>query len=198
MKNPLRCLYDWVISWAKHPAGSWALFINAFVESSFFPVPPDALLIALGIGAPKRSFWYSTLCSVGSIIGGAFGYFIGWKLWELTSSFFFTYIFSEELFNKVSALYNENAFLSVLGAAFTPIPYKVFTIAAGVCQINFIIFMLASIIGRSGRFFLVSTVVFFFGARAKELIDKYFNLVTIVFFLLLIAGFIVLKFLIKR
>jgi membrane protein YqaA with SNARE-associated domain len=195
MNNPFRRLYEWVLSWARHPAGSWALFANAFVESSFFPIPPDALLVALAMGRPKRSFWYATLCSIGSVLGGVLGYLIGLKFWELTKDFFFTYLFSESSFENVSISYNRNAFLAVLGAGFTPIPYKVFTIAGGVCKINFLVFVVASLIGRSSRFFLVSLLVFIFGERAKRFIERYFNLATIIFFILLAGGILLAKFL---
>ena len=194
-------MYDWVLSWANHPAGEWALFAFAFVESSFFPIPPDVLLIALALGIPKRAFKYAFICSVGSVLGGMFGYFIGWQLWQWLGDFFFNNLawaqFTRENFEKVKGLYNDNAFLAVFAAAFTPIPYKVFTIAAGVCSINFGIFVLASIIGRSLRFFATSALLYFVGAKAKIFIDKYFNWLALAFFVLLVAGFLLIGKFIK-
>lgn len=200
-RNPVKRLYNWVLSWAEHPVGIWALFILAFIESSVFPIPPDVLLIALAIGKPKMSFRYAFICSIGSILGGMFGYFIGWQLWQWLHNFFFNNLgvigFTSENFDKVQQLYDKNAFLAVFGAAFTPIPYKVFTIAGGVCQINFGIFILASAIGRSMRFFAVAGLIFFVGPKAKELINKYFNWFALLFFALIVLGFLVLTKLVK-
>lgn len=200
-RNPLKRMYDWVLSWANHPAGAWALFAFAFIESSFFPIPPDVLLIALSLSMPKRAFKYALICSVGSVLGGMFGYFIGWQLWQWLSDFFFNNLawvgFTHENFEKVKGLYNDNAFLAVFAAAFTPIPYKVFTIAAGVCNINFAVFVLASVTGRSLRFFATSALLYFVGPKAKTFIDKYFNWLAIAFFVLLVAGFLVVGKLIK-
>jgi membrane protein YqaA with SNARE-associated domain len=197
MKNPLKSLYNWVLSWAQSPFGGWALFALAFAESSFFPIPPDVLLIALGISVPAKSFRYALICSIGSVLGGMFGYLIGWQLWQWVGDFFFNYLgflkFTRENFDKVQQLYNQNAFWAVFTAAFTPIPYKVFTIAGGVFKIDFSIFVLASVIGRSLRFFAVATVIRFGGAPAKQFIDRYFNLLTIAFLVLLVLGFLVIK-----
>jgi len=194
-RNPLKRLYNWVISWAEHPGGAIMLFIISVAESSVFPIPPDVLLIAMGLGKPKKAFWYAAITAVGSVLGGICGYLIGFGAWGITKNFFFTYIpgFTPPVFEKVALLYNENAFLAVFGAAFTPIPYKVFTIAAGVCQINFIVFLVASIIGRSMRFMAVAGVIFFVGQKAKELLEKYFNWFAFVFFVLLVTGFLVIK-----
>lgn len=196
-RNPLRRLYNWVISWANHPAGIWALFIIAFAEASFFPIPPDVLLIALALGMPKKSWRYATVCSIGSVLGAIGGYLIGWGLWELTKDFFFAYVFSEATFLKVADLYRQNAFLAVLGAAFTPIPFKVFTIVGGVCRIDFAIFLAASIVGRSSRFFMEGAAFYWYGVQAKAFIEKYFNWVALAFFILLVSGFIVLTYLLK-
>lgn len=203
-KNIIRRLYDWVLYWAETPYGVPALFILAFAESSFFPIPPDVLLIALAISIPTKSFKYAFICSLGSVLGGGSGYFIGYKLWYTNSgdfsgfaNLFFTYIpgFTKELFETVKNMYNENAFWVVFSAGFTPIPYKVITITAGVSKINLFMFFVASIVGRSLRFFLVSTLIWKFGAPIKIWIDKYFNLLVILFTILLITGFFVLKYL---
>lgn len=191
----IRKLYDWVLNWANTRYAVPALATASFLESSFFPVPPDTLLMALSLGKPERSFWYATVCSIMSVLGGIVGYFIGWGIWELVNDYFFTYVFSQETFQYVGGKYEENAFLAILGAAFTPIPYKVFTIAAGVFKIHLFELILASAIGRSARFFLEAGLIYFYGARIKSFIDKYFNLLVTLFFILLVLGFVAVKYL---
>ncbi|NUO82657.1 DedA family protein [candidate division KSB1 bacterium] len=192
----VRRLYDWVLHWAHTPYGTPALSVLAVAESSFFPIPPDPLLMALAMSRPERSLSYALVCALSSVFGGALGYLIGWQLWSMMSDFFFTHVpgFTHEVFNLVAQKYNENAFLAVFTAAFTPIPYKVFTIAGGVFQINFLEFMVASIIGRSMRFFLVAGLIWKFGAGIKATIDRYFDWFAVGFTVLLILGFIVIKY----
>jgi membrane protein YqaA with SNARE-associated domain len=190
----IRKLYDWVLSWADTRYGVPALGAVAFMESSFFPIPPDPLLMALSLGRPERSFRYAVICSVMSVLGGIVGYLIGWGIWELVSDYFFTYLFSQETFLYVSGKYEQNAFLAILGAAFTPIPYKVFTISAGVFKISLLVLIAASAIGRSARFFIEAGLIFFYGIKIKSFIDKYFNLLATLFFILLVLGFIAVKY----
>ncbi len=191
----IRRLYDWVLHWADTPYGTPALGILSFAESSFFPVPPDVLLIALGIGKPKRAFFYALVCSLASVAGGVVGYLIGAGLWSLLANFFFTYIpgFTPEVFAKVEALYREWGFVVVLIAGFTPIPYKVFSIASGVLGMGLPLFAATSALSRSARFFIVSAMIYFFGEPIKKVIDKYFNLLSILFVILLIGGFFAIK-----
>jgi len=191
----IRRLYDWTLHWAETPYGAPALFALAFAESSFFPVPPDVLLIALCLGLPARSLWFALVCTVGSVLGGMAGYLIGWAVWDEVSGFFFRYVFSQEIFNLVGQKYDAHAFWAVFTAGFTPIPYKVFTIAAGVLHIDFVAFLVASITGRAGRFFLVAGLIRLFGPPVRVFIDKYFNLLSVVFVILLAAGFAVVKWL---
>lgn len=190
----VRRLYDWTLSWAEKPGGAWALFVLAFVESSFFIIPPDVLLLALCVGAPRKSLKFALICSMGSVLGGMLGYALGWGAWHLVKDLFIPYIFSQEIFDKVQQLYEGNAFLAILTAAFTPIPYKVFTVAAGVFHINFWTLVTASLLGRSARFFLVAGLIFFFGAKIKTLIEKYFDLFAWALLAVGIAGFLVLKY----
>ena len=189
----MRRLYDWVLHWADTPYATAALAILAFAESSFFPVPPDVLLIALCLGLPSRSFYFAAVSSIASVAGGIAGYLIGWLLWEQVSDFFFGYVFSQHAFERVSLLYQDNAFWAVFTAGFTPIPYKVFTIAGGVFQIDFREFLVASALGRSGRFFIVGGLIRVFGPPVKVFIDKYFNLLSIVFVVLLLGGFLLVR-----
>jgi len=191
----LRRLYNWTLLWAERPGGSWALFCIAVMESSFFPVPPDVLLLALCVGAPRKSFRFAAICAAGSVVGGALGYAIGWGAWHAVQGIFIPHIFSQEIFDKVQHLYQGNAFLAVLTAAFTPIPYKVFTIAAGVFDVNFLVFMFASLVGRSARFILVAGTIYIFGAKVKALVEKYFDWFAWGLLALGILGFLAVKLL---
>lgn len=192
-RNPIRRLYDWVLSWADTKYGLPALMVLSFTESSFFPIPPDILLIALALSAPSRAFRYAAWCTLASVLGGLFGYFLGYALWTALEPYLINNVFSQENFDAVTAKYNEYGVLAVFIAAFTPIPYKVFTVAAGVAKLNLLGFTGASILGRGGRFFLVALVIRLAGPRAKKWIDEYFNLATVVGTLLLIGGFLLIK-----
>lgn len=191
----VRRLYDWTIAWADHPAGAWALFILAVAESSFFPVPPDVLLIALCVGAPKRSFHFALLAATGSVLGGMVGYGIGYWGYDLIGEPIVKVYHGEPIMQKIKAWYDAYGFWGNLAAALTPIPYKVFTIASGVFQFDFLAFLTASIIGRSARFFAVGGLIYFVGPKVKALIDKYFDWFAIVATALLIGGFVALKYL---
>lgn len=193
----LKKLYDWVIHWAETKYGVPVMAFVSFIESSIFPIPPDPLLMALGLSRPKKAILYAIICSVASVAGGLVGYLIGWTIWEIVSEFFLTYLFSVDAFNYVEIKYNENAFLAILGAAFTPIPYKVFTITAGVFKINLATFILASSIGRSARFLIEGSLIYFFGEKIRDFIEKYLNLLSIIFFILLLVGIYITKFLLK-
>jgi membrane protein YqaA with SNARE-associated domain len=194
-RHAIRRLYDWTVGWAERPAGTWALFLIAFAESSFFPVPPDVLLIALCVGAPRASFRFALVCAMGSVAGGAFGWVLGAAAWHVLKDVFIPYVFAQATFDYVQALYQGNAFLAILTAAFTPIPYKVFTVAAGVLDVSLPTLLVASAIGRSARFFAVATVFFFFGRQMRALIERYFDLLTWGFLALGIAGFLAIRYL---
>lgn len=196
MFQPLRKLYDWVLGWAYHPGGIWALFSIAVAESSFFPIPPDVLQIALGLSKPKRSFWYALISSVGSVLGGILGYFIGLFLYESIGKNIIEFYHLQATFEKVGLYYQAQAFIWIFIAAFTPVPYKVFTIAAGVYHtfVPLSILVLASAVGRPARFFLVASLLYFFGPKIKDFIDRYFNLLTLIFGLLVVLGFLALKY----
>lgn len=194
MRNPIRSLYDWVLTWADRPGGIWALVGISFAESSFFPIPPDILLIPLCLSAPKRSMWYAGMCTAASVAGGMFGYAIGWLFFDSVGDWIIEAYQLEAFFGTVGGWYAEYAAWIVAGAGFTPIPYKVFTIAAGFFRVNFPIFVIASIIGRGGRFFLVAGLLRVFGEPMKDFIDRYFNVLTVVLAVVFVAGFAVLKF----
>lgn len=190
----VRRLYDWVLSWAESPYGSTALVVLAFVEASFFIVPPDVLLIALCVGKPRRSLHFAALCTAGSLLGGSFGYLIGHQLYELIGRPIIDFYDAGEAFQRVGELYRANLVLALGTAGFTPIPYKVFTIAAGAFAVPFLPFLVISAVSRAARFFLVAGLIRLFGPQIRDFIDRYFNLLSVVFVVLLVAGFVVLKY----
>lgn len=192
-----RRLYDWVLSLAHRKHSTTALFLLSFAESSFFPIPPDVLQIALTLERRSRAWFYAAVSTVASVLGGAAGYLIGLGFWEALGQFFFDYVpgFTPEVFDRVAGMYQEYDFWVVFIAAFTPIPYKVFTIAGGVFLISFPMFMIASTVGRACRFFLVAALLWKFGPPMRTFIEKYFNLLTIVFAVLLVGGFLLIKYL---
>lgn len=191
----IRHMYDWVLHWATTRYALPALFCIAFLESSFFPIPPDILLIAMTVAIPALWLRFSFLCSVASVIGGMFGYFIGYQFMDLVGHSIVEFYHFQDKFEKIGALYDEHQGWAVAAAGFTPLPYKIFTLAAGTFKIDFPTFVLASTISRSARFFLVGFIIYKFGPPIKVFIEKYFNLFSIVFFILLILGFYLLKFL---
>jgi len=189
----LRKLYDWVLRWAETDQALWALFILAFAESSFFPVPPDVLLIAMAVATPRKAFRYALIATAGSVLGGMFGYFIGLKLYDAVGKHIIAFYHLEDQWATVVSHYRDNAFIFVAGAGFTPIPYKVFTIAGGACRIYFSTLVLASVLSRGARFGIVSLLIRIFGPKVRHVIDRYFNILSLVFFILLVLGFYVVK-----
>jgi membrane protein YqaA with SNARE-associated domain len=191
----MRRLYDWVLHWADTRYGAPALFALAAAESSFFPIPPDPLLIALCLGAPGLSLRFALNCTAASVLGGMVGYGIGAGAWHLLQDWFFAYVpgFGPEVFERVQGLYSRYDFWAVFLAGLTPIPYKVFTLAAGVFSINFPVFVLASALSRGLRFFILAGLIYRFGVPIKTFIDRYFNLLAWAFGLLLVGGFLVIE-----
>jgi membrane protein YqaA with SNARE-associated domain len=192
-KSWVRRLYDWVLSWADSRYGSLALFSLAFVEASFFLIPPDVLLIALCVGRAKRSLHFAAICTLGSVLGGIFGYVIGYQLYELIGHPIIDFYDAGAAFERVGDLYRANLVLALGTAGFTPIPYKVFTIAAGAFAVPFVPFVTVSAVSRGARFFLVAGLIRYFGPQIRSFIDRYFNLLTILFVVILVLGFLVLK-----
>ena len=193
-----RRLYDWMISFADTRYALPALFLFAFAESSFFPIPPDVLLIMLVLGKPKSAKAVALTCSIASIVGGLAGYGIGHFFWSIqgVQDFFYDYIpgFTHSNFERVRSLYMDWGFWIVFTAGFTPLPYKIITITAGWAGINLPVFLLASTISRSARFFLVAGLVARFGPRAKDFIDRRFNQLSVLFVILLLGGFFAIKY----
>lgn len=193
----LRRLKAWVESYAEKPHAEIALFLIAFAESSFFPIPPDVLLVAMAVIVPAKAFRYALICSVGSVLGGVFGYFIGWAFFEAVGQPILQFYGALGQYDNVKQLYDQHAFWAILAAGFTPIPYKVFTIAAGAFNVSLATLVFASILGRSGRFLLVAALFYFFGAPIKKFIDKYFEVLSIVFVVLLIGGFVLIRLVLR-
>jgi len=196
-KGWVRRLYDWVLHWAETPYGPWALAILAFAEASFFPIPPDPLLMALCLGASRKSLRFAAIATVASVLGGVLGYILGAGAWQLLGDFFFSYVpgVTPEAFEGVQGFYSRYDFWAVFLAGLTPIPYKVFTLSAGVFSINFPVFLVASVISRGLRFFLVAGLIYRFGPPISRFIDRYFSLLTWLFAALIILGFLAIEFL---
>lgn len=193
--NIIRRLYNWTLSWAERPGGTRAMATLSLFEASFFPIPPDPLLAALTFSKPKDWWKFAGWCTAASVVGGVLGWWIGLQFWHLTQDLFFRFVpgFTPEVFAKVQQLYLDNAFLAILGAAFTPIPYKVFTIASGVFEVALPILIGASIFGRGARFFMVAGVIRMFGPAIKPHLEKYLEWASVILFLLGLAGFAAIK-----
>lgn len=194
-----RHLYNWVIGFADSKHGGTALFALSFAESSFFPVPPDVLLGPLTLGAPRKWFRFALSCSIASIFGGIFGYLIGMFLWSIIGEWVIIHMswagLTEANFAVFQQWYDKHDFKIVFLCGFTPIPYKVCTISAGIAEINFLGFFIASTISRSARFFLVAGLFGWKGEAIRPFVEKYFNWLSLLFAVLLIGGFLVIKWL---
>lgn len=189
----IRQIYDRCLLWVQTPYGVWALFLIAVAESSFFPIPPDVFLMVLCISVPSKSFRYAAVCAAGSVIGGAIGYGLGLGFMDTIGVKILELYGLHDKYEVVQDLYRQYDAFAVGAAGFTPLPYKLFTITAGAFKINFVTFILVSILSRSARFFLVAAFIYKFGAPVRHFIERYFNLLTILFFILLIGGFLVVK-----
>ncbi len=196
-RNPLRRLYNWMLSFADKPSGPRALAAITFAESSFFPIPPDPLLLALSLGAPKKALRFAAICTGASVLGGIAGYLLGSLFWEGLSGFFFAYVpgVTPEAFGKVQGLYQRWDFWAVFLAGITPLPYKVFTLSAGVFQVSFPVFVVASLLSRGLRFFVLAGLVYHYGQPIQGFIDRHFERLSWAFGILLVLGFLALRLL---
>ena len=174
-RNPLRRLYYWVLSWANHPWGGRILVGLAFCESIFFPIPPDVLLIALCLGMRRKWWRFALGCTLGSVLGGMVGYLLGVWLLEPVCLPLIAAMGLEGGFARASLLYRTYDVWAVAAAGFSPIPYKVFTVSAGIARLDFLPFVLASTASRAARFFLVAAVLYRFGDPARLIIDRHLN-----------------------
>ena len=197
MRRRVKQLYLWTVHWSKTRQAPYALFGIAFIESSFFPIPPDVLLIAMVVADRKKWLRHASICTVGSVCGALLGYFIGWSFYETIGKAIVGTYHLEAVVEMLGRKYADNAFWVVFTAAFTPIPYKAITITAGLFRISLGVLVVASVIGRAGRFFLVAGALRLMGKKIEESIEKYFDLFSLLFVLLLVLGFLMLKFVFK-
>ena len=190
----LRRLYDYTMNLAASPYAVWALAAVAFVESSVFPIPPDVLLIPMILAARMKAFHYAFIATIASVLGGLAGYGIGWGLWEVVGQPVLEFYGAMDKFAEFKDGYNEYGVLIVFIAGLTPFPYKVITIASGAFGMDLLPFLVASLLARGGRFFIVSALLWRFGEPIRIFIEKYLGLLTIAFCVLLVGGFVVLKY----
>ncbi|WP_370251657.1 YqaA family protein [Nioella sp.] len=191
----IRGLYDWTIGLAGHRHALWALALVSFLESSVFPIPPDILMIPMIIAAPSRAFLIATVCLVSSVLGGLLGYYIGFGLFETVGRPVLEFYGKDAYFEDFATRYNEWGAWAVLVAGVTPFPYKVITIMSGVTQLNLGVFMVASVIARGLRFFIVAALLWKFGAPIRDFIERRLGLMFTLFVVLLAGGFYVVKYL---
>jgi len=194
-RNPLRKLYFWTLHWAATPYAVPALAALSFAESSFFPVPPDVLLIAICFSQPKRWARFALWCSIASVVGGMVGYALGWGLWDTVGKPIVDFYHGQELMDRIHVWYDTYGFWGILAAAITPIPYKVFTIASGWFHFDFAQFVLASAIGRPFRFFLVAGLIGFFGEKVRPFLEEKLELALLALLVVAIAGFAAIHYL---
>mgnify|MGYP001173208557 CR=1 FL=1 len=193
--NIIRKLYNWTLNKAGHKKASWFLIIISFTESSFFPIPPDILLIPMVLAKKLKAWYYAFICTLASVIGGVFGYAIGYFFYSSIGYIIIDSYNLSESFTIFQNYYNQYGFWIVLGAGFTPFPFKFITIASGVFNLNIIFFILMATLGRGLRFYFIAALLFIYGDIVKNLIDKYFNILASLFFILLIGSLIILKLL---
>ena len=191
----LRRLYDFTMSLAAKPRAKWFLGGGSFIESSFFPIPPDVLLIPMVLANRAEAWRLAFICSVTSVLGGMFGYLVGAFFFELIGAPIIDFYGYADKFIEFSAAYNEWGGWIVAFFGLTPFPYKVITIASGVTHLDIFVFIFASVMSRSLRFFIVAGLLWKFGAPIQVFIEKYLGLLTILFFVLLIGGFVAIKYL---
>lgn len=191
----IKRLYDWTIALAEHPRALWALAFIAFIESSVFPIPPDILMIPMIIAAPKRAFLIAGVAMVSSVLGGLFGYFIGWGLFDNVGRPVLEFYGKGDAVDEFNTRFNEWGAWAVLIAGVTPFPYKVITIMSGWTGLSLPIFLLSSIFARGLRFFVVAALLWKFGPPIRDFIEKRLGLMFTLFCILLIGGFVAIKYL---
>lgn len=191
----LRASYDWTMQMANRPGAMWAIAVIAFVESSFFPIPPDVMLIPMVLAAPTRAWRIAAVCTIASVLGGVAGYGIGYFLYESVAAPIIGFYGYQDKFSQFAGYYNAYGPWIVFGAGLTPFPYKVITIASGITQLEPMTFLLASLLSRGLRFFIVAALLWKFGTPIRRFIDKYLGLLTLLLFVLLFGGFLIFRLL---
>ncbi len=180
---------------AAHPHAIWILAAMSFIESSVFPIPPDVMLIPMVLAARTRAWRIAMVCTIASVLGGMAGYGIGYFLYEAVGRPVLEFYHALEKFEQTRSLYNDYGVLIVFSAGFSPIPYKIFTIASGVTGMEPVSFALASLVGRGARFFLVAALLWKFGEPIRDFIERHLGKLALLFVLLLAAGFVAVKLL---
>lgn len=190
----MRRLYDWMMRMAGHRKAPQALFWVAFIESSVFPIPPDVMLIPMILAQRAKAFLYATICLAGSVIGGVAGYAIGYYLFDLIGEPVLKVYGYGEKYQQTADLFNAWGPWILIAKGWTPFPYKVLTIAAGAFKMSIVPFILASIVARAMRFYLVAALLYWFGEPIRDFIEKRLSLVTTAFVVLLVGGFVAIKY----
>lgn len=185
----LQRLYAWTLSLAQSPYALWALAVVAFVESSFFPIPPDVIMIPMIIAAPRRAFLIAGVATVASVLGGLFGYFIGYALFETIGQAIFDFYGKADAVAAFSEKFNAYGAWAVLIAGVTPFPFKVITIMSGVTALSLPVFIISAVVARALRFFIVAALLWKFGEPIRDFIEKRLGLMFLLFCVLLIGGF---------
>jgi membrane protein YqaA with SNARE-associated domain len=191
----LHRLYMRTLALAASPRATWWLFGIAFAEASFFPIPPDALLIPMALARPDRAWRFAAICLLGSVVGGALGYLIGYAVFDQLARPLIEFYGYGERFAAFQALYAQYGLWVILIKGLTPIPYKIVTIASGAAKFSFPLFMAASVVTRGARFFLVAALLRYFGTPVRDFIERRLTLVTSLLAAGVIGGFLVLKLL---
>ncbi|MEP5936942.1 MAG: DedA family protein [Erythrobacter sp.] len=186
----LHGLYDWTMDKAAHPKAQWWLAFFSFIESSFFPIPPHPLLGLMCLAEPKKAIRFALICTIASVLGGLFGYMIGFFLYEAIGTWLIGALGLTETFPIAACYIRDQGPLAVFLAAGTPVPFKLMTITAGFVEMNLLPFILAAIAGRAMIFMVVGVLFQLFGAPIKRVIDEYLGTITTIFVVLLVGGFI--------
>ncbi len=190
----LRRLYDWVMDLAAHHNATWVLAAVAFIESSVFPIPPDAMLIPMALAERRKAWFYAGVATVASVLGGIVGYLIGYFLYDTVGQAILEFYGKMDKFESFTTRYNEHGAAIVFFAGLTPFPYKVITIASGVTKMAIPVFIAASVVSRGMRFFLVCGLLYWFGPPIKDFIEKYLAWLTLAFGILLVGGFLAIRY----
>ena len=190
----IKSMYDWMMRAAASKRAPQALFTVSFIESSFFPIPPDVMLIPMCIAERAKAWYFAAVATVGSVLGGLAGYAIGYFLFDLVGKPLLDLYGYADKFQEFAGQYNEYGAWIVFMAGLTPFPYKVITIASGATAMNIVVFMIASVVARGMRFFAVAGLLYFFGQPIRDFIERRFGMVTAAFFVLLVGGFVAIKY----
>lgn len=191
----LRSMYDWVIRLSEHPKSLWALAGVSFAESSFFPIPPDIMLIPMVVAQRAKAWLIAGVCTAASVAGGFLGYAIGFFFFATVGQWLIDFFGLQAAFANFQQLFNKYGLWVILIKGLTPIPYKLVTIASGALHFDLLTFGLASLVTRAGRFYLVAALLYFYGAPIRTFIEKHLTLVTTAAVVLIVAGFVMLRYL---